>query len=1675
MDVFKIVWVRGIIKCLLAVAAFIGCNSRPSMGETFTDPGFASELVATLPTYGPVGAAWAPDGRMFVWQKNGIVRVVKNGSLLATPFLDFSAKVNTFNDNGMLGMAFDPDFANTGYIFLTYIYEPTGDPNSTASRMGRLVRVKASSANPDVMLTGSETIILDNFPDDNGTHALGTIRFAPDGTMFFAFGDGSDPGSVDLDAAGAQDLNSPRGKFYRINRDGTAATDNPFYDGTDSIRSKVWCYGVRNPYRFSLHPVTGIPYFADVGWNTWEEIDRGVPGGNFGWPCYEGLDPQPLYQSALAQCAQATSVIPPIVTYNHTTGDLNGGGTCIVGGDFYTGNVYPAIYRGNYFYADYSGSWIHRLVLDANGNKVNTAVFATGVSGVITCLEQGPDGLLYYVSLGTGEIRRIKYNGPVAVASATPAYGYSPLGVSFSSAGSLNPGGGSLSYLWDFGDGTTSSAANPSHTYTRSGVGSYTAKLTVSSGGLNSSATVVITVGSMPPSPVISIPIDGSGFMPGQTVTYQGSAIDPDDGALPPSALSWTVLLHHNTHVHAFVEGTGTGGSFVAENHGTVGSFYYEVVLKATDSSGLSASTSVNVVIIEDTTPPSVPAGLTASAANSSRIDLNWTAATDNAAVSGYSVERCQGSGCTAFLPLSTVSTLVFSDTGLLPQTSYTYRVRAIDASGNYGDYSSIATATTLNAPPTDPNLVAAYSFDEGSGSTANDSSGKGNLGTLAGATWTPAGKFGSGLTFNGGFVSVNNSSSLNLSTAMTLEAWVYPTGAGGWRDVIYRINDVYYLEGSSAQGPPALGGTFASEIYGTAPLALSTWSHLAGTYDGSTLRLYLNGVQVASRAQTGLIQTSSGALSIGGDSLYGQYFAGIIDEVRIYNRALSAAEIQADMNTPVSGGGNSNQPPIAAASANPSSGIAPLVVSFSSAGSFDPEGGVLTYNWNFGDGTSSTSANPSHTYSAPGSYLPSLTVSDGVNATTSSSLTITVTAAGNQPPIAAASGSPTSGTVPLAVNFSSAGSSDPEGQPLSYSWTFGDGGSSTSANPSHTYTAVGTYTVQLTVSDGVNSTTSTSVTIIVSSGNGLPGLVAAYSFNEGAGTTTTDSSGNGNTGTITAATWLSTGKFGNALSFNGTSARVTINDSASLHLSTGMTLEAWVYPTVSGGWRDVIYKINDVYYLEGSSTQNSSPALGGTFASAQVYGTSALPLNAWSHVAGTYDGTTMRLYLNGTQVASRNQTGAIGSSASPLSIGGNSLYEQYFGGRIDEVRIYNRALSLTEIQTDMNTPVGGGGAVNQPPVASASANPISGAAPLAVAFSSAGSSDPEGQPLTYTWSFGDGITSTAANPSHTYSSAGSYSASLSVSDEVNTTTSSSIAITVSALANQPPIASASANPTSGSAPLTVNFSSAGSSDPEGQPLTYNWAFGDGTSSTAANPSHVYSAGSYVATLTVSDGVNSRTSSGINITAAGGGPTGLVAAYSFNAGSGTTVADGSGNGNNGTITAATWITTGKFGNALSFNGTSARVTINDSPSLHLSTGMTLEAWVYPTASGKWRDVIYKINDVYYLESSSSQSSRPAAGGTFANPEVFGTAALALNTWSHLAATYDGATLRLYVNGTQVDSRAQTGTIQSSTSALSIGGDSLYGQYFAGRIDEVRIYNRALSAAEIQTDMNTALP
>ena len=267
----------------------------------------------------------------------------------------------------------------------------------------------------------------------------------------------------------------------------------------------------------------------------------------------------------------------------------------------------------------------------------------------------------------------------------------------------------------------------------------------------------------------------------------------------------------------------------------------------------------------------------------------------------------------------------------------------------------------------------------------------------------------------------------------------------------------------------------------------------------------------------------------------------------------------------------------------------------------------------------------------------------------------------------------------------------------------FGGTGASRTVTVTPALNQTGTASITITVSDGTGGTASDSFVLTVAARR-IPVLVAAYGFEEGSGTTAADASGGSNTGTITGATWSAAGRFGQALSFDGDDW-VTVAHVPALGLTTGMTLEAWVRPVTNepADWRTVMLKerpggLAYALYADASSRLPEGTINTGGSDAASAVGSPRLPLNTWTHVATTYDGTQLRIYVNGVQVGSRAITGSIVAASGPLRFGGNAVWGEYFIGLLDEIRIYDGARTAVEIQTDMNTAVQG---VNGPPTIS--------------------------------------------------------------------------------------------------------------------------------------------------------------------------------------------------------------------------------------------------------------------------------------------------------------------------------------------------------------------------------------
>ena len=583
-----------------------------STAATTFPSGFSQDVITSGITE-PTAFTFLPDGRILIAQKTGIVWVVKNGTQLTTPFINITDRVNAYWDHGLIGIAADPDFATNNYVYLLYTYE--NDPlQYNGTKTARLTRVTAvgDTASPfsEVTIVGKNVgsscknlpVGADCISSDAPTHSIGGIRFGPDKTMYGVVGDSSSYNVVDPDALRAQNVDLLVGKMFHVDTAGNGLPANPYWNGDPTTnRSKVWAYGLRNPFRYSIRPGTTVPYIGDVGWDTTEEVDVAPSGGNMGWPCYEGpaqqsgYAPDPTCQSLYSQGTSA--VVMPLISYNH-----NGTGAAVVGGAFYTGTTYPSQYQGAYFYGDYARSTLSYLTVNSsNGLVSGPTSFTSGADGPVD-IQMGPDGNLYYIAIGTGELRRIRYTlgntPPTAVASANPTNGLSPLTVNFSSAVSTDPDGNPITFSWNFGDGTAASmAANPQHTYNSNGT--YSAVLTVTdSSGASSTANIVITVGAIAPTPTITSPSASYLFKVGDQINFAGSATDPQDGTIVASGLSWQVILHHCPggvcHSHFFLDLNGVaGGSFVVPDHGD--SVYFEFILTARDSAGLTGTTSISI------------------------------------------------------------------------------------------------------------------------------------------------------------------------------------------------------------------------------------------------------------------------------------------------------------------------------------------------------------------------------------------------------------------------------------------------------------------------------------------------------------------------------------------------------------------------------------------------------------------------------------------------------------------------------------------------------------------------------------------------------------------------------------------------------------------------------------------------------------------------------------------------------------------------------------------------------------------------------------------------------------------------------------------------------------------------------------------------------------------------
>jgi glucose/arabinose dehydrogenase len=374
------------VALLASVGALLALSIGAAQGAVTLPSGFTqSQVVSGLTD--PTDMEFAPDGRLFVAEQAGRVRIVKPDGTLAK-FLNISTKVDSTSERGLQALTFDPDFSTNHYVYLQYTKKAT----STTPAHNRVVRV---TANGNKVVSGSEKLIFRLGNQNDAHHMGGAIDFGADGKLYIATGDNETP-------TNAQQLTNLFGKMLRINKDGTIPTGNPFYTTASGNNRAIWALGLRNPFKFAVQPSKGTIFINDVGENTWEEINRGAAGANYGWPVHEGVanDNDPQY-------------VDPVFAYGHAGSDPATTGCSITGGVFYNPTTvqFPSGYVGDYFFADFCGGWIRSF----DPSSQEASGFAIGIEGRPVDLEVSKEGELYYLSRGRsstpGTVIKIRYAG----------------------------------------------------------------------------------------------------------------------------------------------------------------------------------------------------------------------------------------------------------------------------------------------------------------------------------------------------------------------------------------------------------------------------------------------------------------------------------------------------------------------------------------------------------------------------------------------------------------------------------------------------------------------------------------------------------------------------------------------------------------------------------------------------------------------------------------------------------------------------------------------------------------------------------------------------------------------------------------------------------------------------------------------------------------------------------------------------------------------------------------------------------------------------------------------------------------------------------------------------------------------------------------------------------------
>lgn len=916
----------------LLVGSFVSAQSYP--------PDFVRELVASGIDE-PTDLAVRPDGKLLVLKRDGEIRLVDptpstgGGTIYMT-----LSNLDTDGEKGLTSIALDPGFASNGYFYLYY--------HSASANRARLSRFTDSGNHAHA--TTEKVLWQDPQPlnqHPSPYHWGGALVFADDGTLLLGIGDKWDvPGE-------SQDLSKSAGKLLRLDPAGLDSggpwqtgghnphlvpQDNPWVDGSGGNLDEIFSRGLRNPFRAHADPESDRIFISEVGGNvnngpdaSWEDLHvarLSQPARNYGWPNCEGPN-----------CTGSTpsNYSAPVFSLQHPEG------FAMLVGPVYRQGAFPSSYNDKVFIADHTKGWVRTLSINGSGNITtptgnNGGSFASSTAlGRPTAMQFGNDGSLYATNWVNDRVYRIRYTGsnqsPVilsATANATSASS-APFTVQFT-ADAFDPEGQSLDFDWDFGDGSSANGASVSHTYTS--IGTYEAQVVVSDSNFTVvSDPITIAIGSPPTASIDFYP--QAPFIAGQPISVVGSGYDPDE-SLGLDDLRWTVRFLHNDHTHpVFSNSLGSSCPGMSSStscadvtipttgHDFSGMTGYEVTLTATDSTGLSSSTSVVL------NPLKVNMTVTTNVPGSANLVLDGLQR-----IGPFTHDTLVGFVHQLVAPPTIVAG---GDSWAFSSWSTGESDRTINVTVPGADFTRQALYVNTGPAGRDElGILALYTFDEGGGATVADSSG---YGLPLDLTIQDPGnvQWGSGtLEVTAPTSILSNGAATKISTAIrdagefTLEAWVAPSNLNqsGPARVAGISTDTGRRNLTLGQGGPGSGpGNFANlrlrtsqtsengepSTSGPSGSIGTALQHVVFTRDVTgVLRHFVDGQEVLSSTALGTFDSwvTSYPLVVANEATGDRPWLGTFGLLAFYDRALSPSDVL--LNYQANNPGDGNQLPVA-------------------------------------------------------------------------------------------------------------------------------------------------------------------------------------------------------------------------------------------------------------------------------------------------------------------------------------------------------------------------------------------------------------------------------------------------------------------------------------------------------------------------------------------------------------------------------------------------------------------------------------------------------------------------------------------------------------------------------------------------------------------------------------------